>query len=90
MKQVAVIAVWAVAFAVLAGCTQAYYDKKRAADGTTQQQTNSITKQEVTNNANNVAGAVDKGSGQFGGWLKQHGFNVHTKDNPPPDNSSGK
>jgi hypothetical protein len=82
---------------LMAGCTQAYYDQQRAAGNTPAAETKPMTpvnQQTVSENATNVANAANTGAGQFGGWMRQHGFNIHTSDNPPtnspPTNSSGK
>lgn len=79
----------ACAAAVLAGCTQAYYDQKRAAAGETQPvaaattaSKPSVTKDEVTKTSTNVASAAAKGSNQFGDWLRKQGINIKTQSNP--------
>lgn len=75
--------------AVLCGCTQAYYDKKRAASTggsapapAAAEAKPAVTKTEVTAASTNVAEATGRGAGEFGGWLKKQGINIRTKDNP--------
>lgn len=78
----------ACAAAVLCGCTQAHYDKKREASGgappapAAAEAKPAVTKNDVTAASTNVAEATGKGAGEFGGWLKKHGVNIRTKDNP--------
>jgi len=74
----------AAAGAVLAGCTKAYYDQKRAAGDTPAAEARpALTKNDVTAATTNVATSINKGAAEFGDYLKKHGLIIHTKENPP-------
>ena len=94
MKKSIGILTMGVAWVLAAGCTQADYDRQHAASGAAATPPAAdkpiVTKEQVTNNANNVAGAVNTGASQFGNFLKTHGFKVTTKDDATNRPTDGK